>query len=125
MEIKVGKLKAAFFKRGAYAYAGSAMGGLKDRLGYHLRQNKKPHWHIDYLTGRAVIREIIAIETDERLECKVVRALGRHFEPISGFGCSDCKCKSHLFLAENREQLKTKVSEILASYGRAGKMICL
>lgn len=49
-EIKIGK-KLGFinFKKGCYVYVGSAMNCLESRVKRHLSDNKKKHWHIDYL----------------------------------------------------------------------------
>ena len=47
---RVAQLGAHGSKAGFYCYADSARGpgGLRARLSRHLRQHKKPHWHIDY-----------------------------------------------------------------------------
>ena len=60
--ISTGSLKSVHFHRGYYAYVGSAMGGFKARLNHHLKGNKKPHWHIDYLLQEASITGIILCE---------------------------------------------------------------
>ena len=70
---------------------------LKQRLGRHLRAEKKFHWHIDYLLQKARIEEIITCEAEERTECAIVDALSERFESVPGFGASDCRCRSHLF----------------------------
>ena len=100
--ITTGKLKATYFPRGYYAYVGSAMGGFKSRLNRHLKSNKKPHWHIDYLLEKASISEIVLCETKDRTECAVAQALSQQFDSIPGFGSSDCKCRSHLFFATDK-----------------------
>lgn len=97
--ITVGSLKTICFLRGYYAYVGSAMGRFKPRLSYHLKGNKKPHWHVDYLLQKASITDIILCETSERIECIIAQALKSQFNFIPGFGASDCKCESHLFFA--------------------------
>lgn len=97
--INVGSLKMIAFPRGNYAYVGSAMGGFKSRLNRHLKSDKKPRWHIDYLLNRAFISSIILVKTEERLECAIAQTLNRQFMSVPGFGCSDCRCRSHLFLA--------------------------
>lgn len=111
--INVGSLGTIHFERGGYAYAGSAMGGLKGRIGYHLKKNKKPRWHIDYLLEFAGIENVLTIETGERLECTIANMLGEHFESIPRFGSSDCKCRSHLFFAPNAKELRLRATEIL------------
>ena len=100
--ITTGGLKAIYFPRGYYAYVGSAMGGFKSRLNRHLRSNKKPHWHIDYLLEKASISSIILCETNNRVECTIAQALNGQFDSIPGFGSSDCKCRSHLFFATDK-----------------------
>jgi len=111
--ITTGSLKAIYFPRGYYAYVGSAMGGFKSRLNRHLRSNKKPHWHIDYLLQKASISEIILCETNDRVECAVAQALNGQFDSISGFGSSDCKCRSHLFFATDK--MKPTIMATLSS----------
>lgn len=49
-KIKIGKkLGIINFKKGCYVYVGSAMNSLESRVKRHLSDNKKKHWHIDYL----------------------------------------------------------------------------
>jgi Uri superfamily endonuclease len=113
--ITVGSLKAVHFPHGYYAYAGSAMGGLKSRLSHHLKGNKKPHWHIDYLLEHASLNSIILCETKGKVECIIAQALSHQFDFVPGFGSSDCKCKSHLFFATDEEQMKSTIMTILKS----------
>ena len=103
--IKVGKLGKVFFKKGFYAYVGSALNGIEQRIQRHMRKDKKNHWHIDYLLKHAVVREIFYKESDEKEECDIANKLAK-LESISGFGCSDCKCKSHLFYGPKKEILQ-------------------
>ncbi len=110
--IAIGSLKAVHFRRGHYAYVGSAMGGFKSRLNRHLSVNKKPHWHIDYLLQKAAINNIIICQTKDTIECTIAQALSSHFDAIPSFGCSDCKCHSHLFFATGRRQMKSKVMSV-------------
>lgn len=102
--ITIGKRPARPFPAGDYAYVGSALRGFKARLSHHLRPNKKPHWHIDYLLQRASISSIILCESLERTECTIAQALSHHFAAIPGFGASDCRCHSHLFWAADGMQ---------------------
>ena len=111
--ITIGSLKAIYFPRGYYAYVGSAMGGFKSRLNHHLKSDKKPHWHIDYLLEKASISEIILFETKDRAECPTAQALSCQFDSIPGFGSSDCKCRSHLFFAA--EEMKSTIMATLSS----------
>ena len=95
--ITIGRLGTVRFSRGHYAYVGSALGGFRSRLNRHLRADKKPHWHIDYLLEKAVLDAIITGETQEKTECTIARGLAQWFASVPGFGSSDCRCVSHLF----------------------------
>jgi Uri superfamily endonuclease len=82
---------------GCYLYCGSAKGpgGLRARIGRHMRRGKVIRWHIDHLTeaGR-VLGAWARIGGDE---CQMVAALSRLPMPVEGFGNSDCRnCRSHL-----------------------------
>ena len=121
--IAIGKRQAVPFSRGGYAYVGSAMGGLKSRLSRHLRGNKKPHWHIDYLLQRASISGIIVCETEERAECSIARALGSRFSSIPGFGSSDCQCPSHLFYAAGEGQMKLTIMAELSQLAMQPRLV--
>lgn len=48
--VAVGALGTISFGAGTYIYAGSAMGGLDQRVSRHLRRDKPRRWHIDSLT---------------------------------------------------------------------------
>ena len=117
-DITVGRLGILRFLNGVYAYVGSALNGIEARVKRHIRQEKKHHWHIDYLLDRADIYEVILVPVDEgRLECTLARALKEKFTCIRGFGSSDCHCPGHLFYAAGRNELNTKVAEVLANLG--------
>jgi Uri superfamily endonuclease len=102
--IQVGKLGMFGFPPGHYVYTGSAMGGLERRLARHQRQEKKLHWHIDYLLVYADIEGITVLPTWERLECSLnAETLARPGARVivPGFGSSDCRCRTHLvYLAQ-------------------------
>ena len=115
--ITVGSLQARHFPRGYYAYVGSAMSGFKTRLSRHLRSNKKLHWHIDYLLEKASIIGIILYETNDRAECTIAQTLDHQFGSVPGFGCSDCRCHSHLFFANEGRQMKSTIMATLKSQG--------
>lgn len=112
-KIKIGKLGKINFPKGFYFYSGSAMSGLMERINRHRRKQKKLFWHIDYLLKHAKIFHIIPIKTDRRLECVLNRTVSKlpSVKPVKGFGCSDCKCESHLFYfsEKNFRELITKV----------------
>lgn len=94
--IKIGKLGNIFFKKGYYAYVGSALNGLEQRINRHLRQEKKFHWHIDYLLQNAETVDIFYKLGNKKEECTLTNSL-RDLESVKSFGCSDCNCSSHLF----------------------------
>ena len=82
---------------GRYLYAGSARGpgGLRARLARHMLADKKPHWHIDRLTGAGAVEGAWVVPGGD--ECALVAALAHLPVPMPGFGSSDCRvCASHL-----------------------------
>ena len=115
--ITVGGLGDVHFPQGQYAYIGSAMGGLKARLSHHLHRSRRPHWHIDYFLGKAVITGIILSESEQRIECAIAQALEKRFDSIPGFGSSDCRCRSHLFFSPEENGMKRVVMASLNQLG--------
>jgi Uri superfamily endonuclease len=115
--ITIGSLKAVHFSGGYYAYVGSAMGGIKSRLSHHLKENKKPHWHIDYFLEKASLNGVILCQSHNKVECTIAQALSHQFNCVPGFGSSDCKCKSHLFFAPDKEQVNSTIMAIIKSMG--------
>ena len=134
--LSVGKLGYINFPEAFYAYVGSAMNGFKVRLAHHLREKKKPHWHIDYLLNEAEVLEIILCPSEPfafrhsdpewsegaesrsalrslRGECFIAHALAKEFQSIPCFGASDCKCDSHLYFANDKDRLRAKVIEAI------------
>ncbi|MEA3254739.1 MAG: GIY-YIG nuclease family protein [Candidatus Altiarchaeota archaeon] len=104
-EIEVGKLGTIKFRRGYYAYVGSALNNMEARIKRHLSKEKKLWWHIDYLLTKAEIKEVICMESDKREECEIAKKIAKQAKSIKGFGCSDCKCRSHLFHSQNLKDL--------------------
>ncbi len=119
----VGSLGVIHFAAGYYAYVGSAMGGFKSRLNRHLRKDKIPKWHIDYLLQKATIQSIIICETEERVECAIAEALSNRFKSIPRFGSSDCKCPSHLFFDTREKRLREGVMMVTNSFSLEGRLI--
>ncbi len=103
--LSVGGLGDLPLKAGYYAYVGSALGGLGQRVRQHLAKKKNLHWHIDYLLTRTHAVDLIRAKTQARKECEVAKELAKHFACISGFGSGDCKCDSHLFYNRNFHEL--------------------
>jgi len=95
----VGALGNVHFREGSYVYVGSAQRNLEKRVQRHLRKEKKLFWHIDYFLSneRARIEKVFFRQGDKLAECASAQELGRQGEPVAGFGCSDCRCQSHLF----------------------------
>ncbi len=96
--VDAGALGALDLPAGFYVYVGSAMGGLDTRIARHLRRTKSKHWHIDYLTAIADTMHAMPVMSVRRLECALAEEVGHLAESrVAGFGCSDCRCPSHLF----------------------------
>ncbi len=100
--IQIGKLGNIFFKKGFYAYVGSALNGLEQRINRHKRTDKKLHWHIDYLLNKTDIVDVFYKESEEKEECRIAKSF-LNLDSIKGFGCSDCNCESHLFYEKSLE----------------------
>ena len=104
-EIEIGKrLGKINFDKGYYVYVGSAMNSLESRLNRHLSDEKKLHWHIDYLLKQAEVTDIIYNESAQKIECELSRFISTKTEGIKEFGCSDCDCESHLYYFKNRNE---------------------
>jgi len=105
---KIGALGELTFPAGLYAYVGSAQNNLELRVKRHKRREKRLFWHIDYLLNNeaAKIIDIYYRQDGKTVECHIASLLAENGEPITGFGCSDCRCTSHLFRAENFEFLR-------------------
>jgi len=103
LTVDVGALGRLSFDPGRYIYVGSAMNGLEARVRRHLNTShgtpKAVHWHIDYLLREPEVRveAVYTCASLERMECAIADAVSRKGQPFRGFGCSDCRCKSHLF----------------------------
>lgn len=101
IELEVGALGSRTFETGWYGYVGSALGsGGFSRIDRHREladgERETRHWHIDYLLGHPESRLDCVVQTrDVDGECAVAQALDTPATP--GFGCSDCRCETHLF----------------------------
>jgi len=51
IDVNVGAMGRLTFKKGLYAYVGSAQNNLEQRVKRHLRKEKRKFWHVDYLLG--------------------------------------------------------------------------
>ena len=100
----IGALGKLTFQQGLYAYVGSAQNNLALRVKRHQRKEKLLFWHIDYLLNNEAskVMTVYYVSGKKAEECNVSRMIEASGAfPIRGFGCSDCRCKSHLFIAEN------------------------
>ena len=94
--IRVGRLGVFLFPAGRYVYVGSGRRNLSARIARHRRKRKLLHWHIDYFLRYAVIVEV---ERSSVSECALAARVGG-WVVASGFGASDCGCRTHLFKVE-------------------------
>lgn len=106
-EVKIGKAGVLQVRPGFYLYVGSAFspGGLRARLARHTREDKRNHWHIDYLSRHLQLVEIWFTDTPRQIEHQVAGFISSHLEvglPLIGFGSSDCECDTHLFYTHRR-----------------------
>ena len=114
-QIAVGSLGGTHFPKGFYSYTGSARGpgGLK-RLDRHAAvmagRSRTRRWHIDYLLPRCHWLQPVVTRTDLDLECPIARSIGQRLDPVPRFGCSDCRCASHLHYSEKEEEMRQAVS---------------
>ena len=99
IKLKIGSLGKIWFEKGNYVYVGSSQNNLEKRVKRHLSGKKKMHWHIDYLLASpyARINHVLCKIAKKKEECKTAKLLSATEIPVKGFGCSDCKCNSHLF----------------------------
>jgi Uri superfamily endonuclease len=109
-EVAVGRLGRFVFVAGYYLYVGSALGpgGLAARLGRHLRGEKGPFWHIDYLRAVGVITAVCWLESLVRYEhewATIAQRLPGATIPVPRFGASDCGCPAHLVHFERSPDL--------------------
>ncbi|MDY9923563.1 GIY-YIG nuclease family protein [Methanobacterium sp.] len=104
--IEIGKKGEIQFKKGCYVYVGSALNSLEGRIKRHLRQNKKMHWHVDYLldSPHTQVTEVFYSDDGVKHECELAVQVALKRAEIKGFGCSDCKCQAHLFYFQNESQ---------------------
>lgn len=125
----LGKLK---LPPGFYLYVGSAVSKrgrlLEKRILRHLRPEKKLRWHIDYLldqgacSSKARVKLVAYAETERRAECVVAKLLSRSLKPVPGFGCSDCKCISHLYYSSTLEEALSALREAFREAGLTLKL---
>ncbi len=97
-DVVIGAKGMVHFPAGYYVYVGSAKRNLKARLARHQRRRKQMHWHIDYFRAYADVTAVVPVRTADDLEHELAGAVGTISSwNIAGFGCTDCRCPSHLF----------------------------
>jgi Uri superfamily endonuclease len=106
---KIGALGKIPFKKGSYVYIGSAQNSIEKRVSRHFSRNKKVRWHIDYLLADSNVnlKKAVYKKANKEQECKTACFFNKFEEPIKGFGCSDCRCYSHLFRLKSLKNLNS------------------
>ena len=110
VSIPVGALGEVEFPEGYYLYVGSAQRNMRKRIERHLRREKRKRWHIDYLLEVAEVVEHIAFPLPKRCEEEIAMNLGEKFHFVHGFGASDSRAKSHLFLGGREDLLSEAIT---------------
>jgi Uri superfamily endonuclease len=114
-QTEVGSLGIIDFAGGYYSYTGSARGcgGLK-RVDRHILVSKgiktTRRWHIDYLLPHSSVQEVFVTKTSQDLECSIARAIGKRLMLAPGFGCTDCRCISHLHYSPVLREMQAAVA---------------
>jgi Uri superfamily endonuclease len=107
---EIGRWGRFTIRPGYYVYVGSAFGpgGVLARVSRHCQKAKNKHWHIDYLREFTDPAAVWYSHSSDRLEHCWAEALAimNHMKPVKGFGCSDCKCESHLFFIAKKPPLE-------------------
>lgn len=114
-EINVGALGKKKFSEGFYAYNGSALGKSGfSRIKRHkklIKNGKTTHWHIDYLLTNSKVNFVGLIKSTAEIECELSQK-PTNINRIDDFGCSDCKCGSHLLHSTDLKRLKREVLSV-------------
>ncbi|MEJ2726917.1 MAG: GIY-YIG nuclease family protein [Deltaproteobacteria bacterium] len=124
--VAVGKRGRLRLRPGFYVYVGSAFGpgGLKARIAHHMKISKKPHWHMDYLRPALTLKEIWFTYDSSHREHQWAGVLAGSRGatiPFSGFGASDCRCKSHLTFFDSRPsgaRFRRRLHAVLNPHGK-------
>lgn len=112
--IEVGSLGKIGFAAGYYAYTGSTRGsGGCKRVDRHMRVmqgiESTRRWHIDYLLPQAGFQEVFITKTTRDLECRIASKVAERLVPVKGFGCTDCRCISHLHYSDDLHYMQEAV----------------
>ena len=127
-KFEVGKKGEFSFPSGFYVYVGSALGSgglkrVKRHIDFSKNKDRNPRWHVDYLHINPSFRLVSAVcaLTSSRLECELASRIGG--DRITGFGCTDCTCSSHLFY-RNRNPL-SEITDVFENLGLSGFLVKL
>ena len=117
-EIAVGELGNIPFRKGYYLYAGSAKKALTKRIERHQRLRKNLFWHIDYLRETDFLLQRVCQSAHQKTLNVPSRLVFKRLPDWSdsGFGCSDCSCKSHLFGMDKDPVKSPSFIEMLYTY---------
>ena len=130
IRLRIGSLGEMEFKKGRYAYAGSAQRALPARLCRHLKSSKKLFWHIDYLLKdeNVSLTKVFVFPASAKVdEHKIIRRLlAFSCQPVLRFGSSDCKfsCPAHLVRLQLKISLSKTFPQATALNSRQLKNLC-
>jgi Uri superfamily endonuclease len=121
IKVNVGALGTLVFKKGVYAYVGSAQSNVEKRIGRHLKKAKKKFWHVDYLLAHRPVKivRVFYREVGKSEECKIARKMNENGVPVLNFGCSDCSCLSHLFMLHDFDYSSNSIAFLTANFIRS------
>ena len=113
INLTIGKLGKISFPKGLYAYVGSAQTNLEKRIARHYRKEKQTFWHIDYLLQNPNTKIVKTFfKTSQKTEeCAIANKIADKSKIIVNFGCSDCKCNTHLFQVNDYDFLREFMKE--------------
>ncbi len=111
--LRIGALGELYFSEGYYAYTGSALGSggfarVKRHKAVSSGKNRTKQWHIDYLLPYV---DVVDVVTSPRPECTVSSGIDSHLARVPRFGCSDCRCPTHLHYSESLDRVKKAVND--------------
>ncbi|WP_417670068.1 GIY-YIG nuclease family protein [Roseibium sp.] len=113
LHLDLPRLGSPTLSPGLYLYCGSAKGpgGLRARVGRHLRQDKTCRWHIDRVTSACA--HVAAFWISSGSECQLRSHAAAVFDtnvPIEGFGSSDCKsCPAHFLMLQRQSRIVQRI----------------
>ena len=126
MHVRIGRTGKLETQPEFYVYVGSAHGpgGVRARVAHHQKLTPQPHWHIDYLRAVLELPEAWLTYDPVRREHAWAVALNVWpgvLLPVTGFGCSDCECDSHLYFFRaypSRALIRRRVSTAWPDHAR-------